>query len=43
MWAHCVSLLLLGRTKSRFYNMSFKIKGKPQSADIFEMSGDNVC
>jgi len=33
----------IGRTKSRFYNMSFKIEGKPQSADIFEMSGDNVC
>jgi len=33
----------LERTKSRFYNMSFKIEGKPQSADIFEMSGDNVC
>ena len=23
--------------------MSFKIEGKPQSADIFKMSGDNVC
>gem|GEM_PF-2500931 len=32
-----------GGTKSRFYNMFLKLKGKRESADILKMSGDSIC
>jgi len=32
-----------GGTKSRFYNMFLKLKGKRESADTLKMSGDSIC
>ena len=32
-----------GGTKSRFYNMFLKLKGKRESADILKMSGNSIC